>query len=301
LDRGEGSFTTGRNGAGGVLPILLLSPGVLLCGVLLAGALVSLAITSLQIYIPGRMGLAVGGGFTIANYADFLGSPAHLRYLMTTLRIAAVASAVTLILSYPIALLLLDERRRILRRVILYVLIGSFFLNTIARIYAWVLILGDQGVVNSILSAIGKPEILFLTTETAVVLGIVHFLIPIAALSLAASLSNIDRAVFESAASLGADPVATFLRITVPMSLPGLISAFALTFSLSVSAFVVPLILGGGIILMVSNLVYARFSEIANYQSGAALAVVLLVVTFLVSYGVERGLTGRLAWLKRAT
>ena len=279
--------------------LLLLLPGLVLCGLVFLGALASLVVTSFQVYTPGRIGSQVGGGFTWENYLDLVQTRTYIVYLLITLRISVIASAVSVIFAYPVALLVMGSGRKGLRRVVLYVLIGSFFLNGIARVYSWILVLGEGGVVNSILESLLGLTIVVINTETAVILGVIHFVLPIATLTLMASLSNIDLEILDSAASLGANDVQRFVRVTVPLSLPGAIAAFSLSFTLSVSAFVVPLLLGGGIVVMVSNLVYNRFSEIANYPSGAALAILLLLVSVTIAYTVERGLTNRLRWLHR--
>lgn len=302
--RGALSAKTGGAIIGGVgdrgLGLLsLLLPALILFALVLVGAVLTLLFTSFLTYVPGSMGLRGSVRFTSDNYLELIRSPAYFGYLLATLRIALAASVVGVVLSYPLALVATMSERRAVRRGILFVLIGSFFLNGVARVYSWILILGEGGVLNSLLERGFGTSLVLLNTEVAVVIGLIHFLIPLAALSLMASFGNIDVSVLESAASLGANEIQTFFRVTLPISLPGLISAFSLSFALGVSAFVVPMLLGGGIIMMMANLIYSRFSEIANYPSGGALAIVLLVASFGVAYGVDYALSRRVRWLRR--
>ena len=119
-------------------------------------------------------------------------------------------------------------------------------------------------------------------------MGLLHYLVPIAALTLLGTIQNINPRLCEAAQALGAPRWKAHLTITVPLSVPGLLSAFLISFTLCLSAFVVPMILGKGKILFVSNLIYARFSEIANYPSGSAISIVMLILSLGIIYGVTR-------------
>jgi putative spermidine/putrescine transport system permease protein len=127
--------------------------------------------------------------------------------------------------------------------------------------------------------------------------GLLQFIIPLATLTLISVHQNLDWRLVEAAQSLGAPAWRSHFSITLPLSAPGLVSAFLLSFTFAMSAFVVPMILGKGRVLFLSNLIYSRFSEIANYPSGAAISIVTLALSLIVVYGVSRLLAG---WSTRA-
>jgi ABC-type spermidine/putrescine transport system permease subunit I len=126
-----------------------------------------------------------------------------------------------------------------------------------------------------------------------VILGLLHYLIPIAALTLIGTIQNVNPRLADAAESLGAARLVAHLTITLPLSARGILSAFLIGYTLCISAFVVPMILGRGRILFVSNLIYSRFSEVANYPSGAAISVVMLVLSLVVIYVISRAATRR--------
>jgi putative spermidine/putrescine transport system permease protein len=125
------------------------------------------------------------------------------------------------------------------------------------------------------------------------VLGLLHYLIPISAITLLGTIQNINPRLSEAAQALGAPRWTAHLTVTVPLCVPGLLSAFLICFTLCLSAFVVPMILGKGKVLFVSNLIYARFSEIANYPSGSAVSIAMLVMSLAIIYGITRFVSAR--------
>ena len=132
--------------------------------------------------------------------------------------------------------------------------------------------------------------------EIVVVAGLLHFTLPMAALTLVGTVQNVNPRLAEAAQTLGASRWLAHLTVTIPMCARGLLSAFLISFTLSVSAFIVPLILGKGRVVFVSNLIYSRFSEIANYPSGAALSLVLLVFSFAIVYAITEFVSRRLEY-----
>jgi putative spermidine/putrescine transport system permease protein len=236
-------------------------------------------------YTPPPSGVLYNEVFTLENFRRF-SNPVYLNILFRTLKISGICSTFSMLLSYPVAYTLARGSKNV-RGVLLTLLVGFLLTFSIVRIYGWVNILGNQGVINDLISSLGFKRIELSYNERAVIIGTTHFILPFAILSLAGSIQNIDPTLEDSARNLGADDVKTFLKITLPLSLPGIISATLLSFALSVSAFITPLILGGRRITIMSNLIYDNIIEIGNYPFGSTVGVVLLTVSLFTIYGIS--------------
>jgi ABC-type spermidine/putrescine transport system permease subunit I len=129
--------------------------------------------------------------------------------------------------------------------------------------------------------------------------GLLHYIIPVAALTLLGTIQNLDTRLVDAAQSLGAPGWKAHLSITLPLSMPGILSAFLVSLTFSISAFVIPMVLGKGRVLFLSNLIFNRFSEIANYPSGAAISMVMLIVSLVVVYLISQFATVRWAVARR--
>ena len=244
-------------------------------------------------FIPGSL---EAGGFTLANFAQIT-QPRYLRWIWDTVALSAWTTLATLVLAYPIAYALARAPSALIRTTILVLTVVPFFTGAIVRAYSWMLVLGNTGFVNAVLIRLGllaEPhQMLF--TGTAVLVGLVHFSMPVMILLLAAAISHIDPNVERSAESLGAGPVQRFLRVTLPLSLPGILSGSVVVFAWTFSAYPTPELLGGGRVKMIANVVADLALDALNWPGGAAFALFSLVVTFLVLAAVLRltGLTAR--------
>ena len=167
------------------------------------------------------------------------------------------------------------------------------FLSVLVRAYALELTFGSTGPFRTILLALGISLNGRGYIEFLVGAGLLHYIVPVATLTLLAVIQNIDPRLVDAAQALGAPGWRAHLSITLPLSMRGLLTAFLFAFTFSVSAFVIPMILGKGRVLFVSNLIYTRFSEIADYPSGAAISIVLFVVVLTVVYALSRQTTKR--------
>lgn len=257
--------------------ILLLAPALLLVAGLLGVPLLTLLHQSVLPYIGGRVGAEAGAALTAENYTDLL-KPAYYGVLWDTLRLSFLSAGFAVLFGALLAFRIARTQLRWLRKLMLAVLILFLFLSMLVRIYAIVLTFGPTGPGNLLLRGVGLLPNSRVYAETMVVLGFLHYLIPVAALVLVGTFQNIGRSGVEAALSLGAPRWQAHLTATVPPAAPGLVSAFFVVFSLAVSSFVIPLILGRGKVQFLANLSYARFSEVANYPSGAAIAMVLLAI-----------------------
>lgn len=270
-------------------PILVvIAIAVVLFGFFYLAPLILLLRTSFWKYSPGVIPGYMVPAFTLENYFQAL-TGTYYDYVILTLRIGLVSTVAAVLTSYPVAYMIARwKNHETLKKVLLTTMICSFLVGSMARVFAWYSMLTGAGFVNAILVLAGLQKIRFIGTELAIEICQTQYLISLATLSLIAPLKNIEPSLQEASKSLGADEVRTFISVTLPLSLPGIVAASLICFAVTVSSFVTPMVLGAGGILMVSNIVYTRFLEISNYPLGSAFAVVLLLTSFVSMYVLEK-------------
>ncbi len=238
-------------------------------------------------FTPGRVGSTREAPYTLANYTELL-HPAYFTYFANTFRLSLIASGLAAVIAFPISYFVARRHPGILRTCFVTFLVGMMFLGILVRVYSLALTFGPVGFLHHITGPLGLNPNGRGVTEALVVLGLLHYGIPMSALILVSTIQNVSPHLIEAAEALGSARWSAHLSITVPLSRRGIISAFLITFTLNVSAFIIPMILGKGKILFVSNLIYSRFGEIPNYPSGAAISVVMSVVCLVLLYGLLR-------------
>ena len=280
-----------RSGApDGAIPYLLLAPNVLWLAMFMAGAVVMLAGISLHVYQAGK---GILDEWTIQNYVQFLSDPFYRDVLWRTLALGAWTTAGCLILGFPLALLL--SRLRGMRRSVLYfVLLLPLLTSAVVRTFGWMILLGNNGFINKSLIALGVVDdpIRMMYSMTGIVIALVEVLLPFMVLALDAALLNIDPHLYEAAQNLGARRARVFARITLPLVLPGIVSGSVLVFTLAVSAFVTPSLIGGPRIKLMSTLIYQQSMGLLNWPFGGAIAFVMLF-TILALFVLTFRLTAR--------
>jgi putative spermidine/putrescine transport system permease protein len=222
------------------------------------------------------------GPATPANYARFLGDPYYLRTLLLTLELSLVTTLCALVLGYLVAFQLVRSiRSRTLRRLAYLIVVAPLFTSSIVRSFGWLVSLGNAGFVNRLLRDLGLVDapIRLMFNEIGVVIGLTHILLPFMILSIAAVLQSIDHTLEEAAMDLGASRLVTFLTVTLPLSLPGVVAGSLIVFSLAMSAYVTPAVLSGGRFKVVPMLIYEQYVSVFDWGFGAAMAVVLLALT----------------------
>jgi ABC-type spermidine/putrescine transport system permease subunit I len=260
---------------------LLLAPGLVILVGLLVLPITLMAVESFRPYVPGRAGS--GSGWTLANYAE-LANAAYAFYYWDTFRIGLIVSLLGIAFGAPIAWLAARTKRHGVRLFIFGLLIGLLFLSLIARLYAIQMAWGATGPMTWFGDLIGIPVRSPRYAEVQVIIGLLHFVLPLNALVLIGTFQNINPRLEDAAASLGAPRWRVAWDVTLPLALPGLASAFSISLAMCVSNFVVPLILGRGVVLFTTNLMYTRFSDVANYPSGAAIGILMLLLAFAIIY-----------------
>lgn len=247
---------------------------------------------SFREFIPGRIGSDVNAPFTLANYAELLRA-SYVSFFWDTFRIGFIAAFFAVLLAFPIAYFVARRRSDWLRRATFGFLIMLMFLSGLVRVYAIELSFGPVGFARNIAPLLGAQIGSRIYIEFMVILGLLHYGVPMSALVLIGTIQNVNPRLIEAAQALGAARWKSHLAITLPLSARGLLSAFLISFTLSISAFVIPMILGRGRVMFVSNLIYNRFSELGNFPSGSAVAVVMLAISLLVIYTVSRATSRR--------
>jgi len=268
-------------------PLALILPGSAVFLVLFFLPMAGLFVESLRLYVPGSIGSAANAPFTLNNYAELL-TPSFGGFFFETLKISLLASLAGLLFAFPLAYWIVRRLSPRWRAIAVGLLVTLMFLSVLVRTYALELTFGAAGPLRPLLLSLGIMTNGRTYIEVLVAAGLLHYIVPVATLTLLGTIQNVDPRLVDAAQALGASGWRAHLSITLPLSMRGLLAAFLFAFTFSISAFVIPMILGKGRVLFISNLVYTRFSEIADYPSGAAISMVLFAVALAVVYLLSR-------------
>lgn len=220
--------------------------------------------------------------------------PLYAGVFLTSARIAATATVIAILIAYPAAYAISRAPRR-RQPILLFLAVLPFWSNYLIRTYAWIVLLNREGLFNSLISQAGYQgePLSMLYTEGAVIVGLVYNYLPFVILAIYSSLSRLDPEMAEASRDLGAGPIRTFLRVTLPMTVPGVAAGGVFVFVLSIGNFVTPALLGGGRFQMIGNLVYDQFLTANDWPFGAALGMILILVMILL-LTLQARLTGRI-------
>jgi putrescine transport system permease protein len=216
---------------------------------------------------------------TLDNYRFLLSDTLYLNAYVSSIRVAAIATFFALLVGYPMAYYIArapEPRRSIL----LLMVILPFWTSFLLRVYAWMGFLRSNGVINNILMYLGVIDqpLVLMQTDLAVYIGIVYTYLPFMILPLYANLTKLDGALLEAASDLGASPVVTFLTVTLPLSLPGIVAGCMLVFIPAIGEYVIPALLGGPDTLMIGRVLWDEFFSSRDWPVASAVAVVMLVL-----------------------
>jgi putative spermidine/putrescine transport system permease protein len=234
------------------------------------------------------------GQLTFDNYAKALGEIYYWDTLFLTFKLSLFVVVFTFFIGYPLAYFIVRHvRSRLLRSLLYIVVITPLFTSNIVRAFGWMVLLGRRGLVNDALQSFGITDgpLPLLYGQFSIVLGLTYIMAPFMVLTVASVLQNIDRSVEEASYDLGASAWQTFINVTLPLSLPGVVAGSLIVFTLSVSAYVTPSILSGGRQNVTSMLIFQQYGTILNFQFGAALAVVLLAASLILIAGYLKALS----------
>ena len=263
------------NARGPATPALLLAPVVLLnLGVFVAPILNLLSLA----FRPALPGGGIGDGFSLDVWRGLASDVFYARLAANTVGIALLVTALTLFCAYPLALFVHRATPR-WKNLLVVACISPLLVSAVVRTYGWLVILGDQGLVAAALRGLGMarpPRLVFNTT--GVVVALVEILMPTMILSLLAGFGRLNDALEEAAASLGANRARVFLRIVLPLSLPGILLGCLLAFVQTVSSFITPKLLGGGRVNLLATEIYDQAVVTLNWPLAASLSLVVLAV-----------------------
>lgn len=257
---------------------LFAAPALLVVTVFIALPYVNIGVMSFR--TPSNLA-AYGPGFTAENYIKVLTDPLYLGLLKDTLIYAVITSAITLVLGYPVAFHLARTQSR--WRGLLYACVLSPLLTgVVIRCFGWIVLLAGNGLVNEALKGIGVSPIQFMYRPTGVIVALVHVFLPFMILPIMNTIQGIDPRLEEAARTLGASQATVFRRVIFPLSMPGVQSGVILVFVLSASAYVIPMLLGGGRVQTMPTIVVQQLLGSFLWPFGAALALVLSVSVVVV-------------------
>jgi putative spermidine/putrescine transport system permease protein len=216
---------------------------------------------------------------TFENYELVLTDPFYLSLLGSTIGLGVAVTLITLLMGYPLAMKIVSATPRV-KTLLLVLVLSPLLINLVVRTYAWLVLLGDKGVINQTLIAIGLiAEPLPINRNfVSVALGLVHISLPLMVLSLISIMERMDPAVLEAGESLGAGSFRILTRLHIPLALPGIGAGSLLVFCTVISAFVTPQLLGGNRFSTVSTVIFQKFTFSMNWPLGATLALILLAL-----------------------
>ncbi|MGY3448858.1 ABC transporter permease [Bradyrhizobium sp. USDA 4353] len=248
----------------------------------------SLLIIALVFVLPLALLLGVSvldpkGGVTVAHYVRLLGTPYYLGVIWNSLRLGLLTTLIAFLISYP-AVFALARARGALRSILLATLFLPLAASVIVKAFAWTILLRSDGLINTVLIALRIIEdpIRMIFTQTALIVGAVNIFLPFMVLPIYAVVAQLDGRYAEAAATLGASPPVVFVRVILPLTLPGIIAGVALVFSLSVSAYVVPTLLIGEKYPTLATTIAKAYLLAREPGFGAAAGVVLLAIAVIV-------------------
>ncbi len=217
--------------------------------------------------------------FTLDNFKKMT-EPIYVAVFVKSFQLGLISVGICLIAGYILAYLITLFSERVQGLLILFVTI-PMWINTLLRTYAWICLLSDNGIINTVLGFFGIEPVSMMYTDFAVILGLVSDLLPFMVIPIHTSLCKIDHSLHEAAMDLGANRFQTFWRVTFKLSIPGVLNGIIMTFLLSISTFVIPKLLGGGQYMLIGNLVETQFISVGDWNFGSAISVILAFIILI--------------------
>jgi putative spermidine/putrescine transport system permease protein len=252
--------------------LLLLAPGLILLALFLVLPLLS-------IFWP----TIFDGRITFENYIKFFSDDYNMRIFVRTLRISTIASLVCVVLGIPTAYYISRCSKKV-RSLLMALSMFPLLTNPVVRSFAWIIILGRNGVVNTAMLNIGliKAPLTLLYTEFSILIGTIYLFLPIMIITLVGVMENIETDIVEAAETLGASRLEAFLKVILPLSVPGIIVGSVLVFTGSLTAYTTPQLLGGNRNMMMTTFIYQRAMSIGDWTGASVIAAIMVVTTFIV-------------------
>lgn len=256
-------------------PYLIVAPGLILLVVFLVLPLISIIWPTLY-----------NGGFTLDSYISFFNSSYNVSILWRTVKLSLIVTVLSVLFGLPTAYFIARSNRK-WRSLMMGLVLFPLLTNSVVRSFAWINILGTNGIINRALLASGliQEPLQLLYTEFAITIGSLYLFLPLMITTLVGILENIDSEIVEAAETLGASPVVAFMKVIWPLSVPGVIVGSILVFTGTLTAYTTPQLLGGNQNMMMSTFLYQNAMTLGNWQNAGVIALIMIVTTILVMKG----------------
>ncbi|WP_059172091.1 ABC transporter permease [Bacillus sp. FJAT-27445] len=253
-------------------PYIILAPGLILLILFLVLPLISIIFPTF-----------FDGGFTLANYTSFFMDDYNLGILWRTIKISLVVTLICVAMGVPTAYYISQSPKK-WRGLLMSLTLFPLLTNSVVRSFAWITILGKDGVANNILMDAGliSEPLTLLYTEFSIVIGSVYLFLPLMVITLVGILENIETEIMEAAETLGANRFIAFIKVILPLSVPGIIVGSILVFTGTMTAYTTPQLLGGNRNIMLATFLYQSATALGNWQGASVIALIMIVVTLIV-------------------
>lgn len=217
--------------------------------------------------------------FSLENFNRFF-TPVYIKVLVRSVNLALVSTAICLVLGYPIAYIISKEKPKT-RSMLILLFVIPMWMNFLLRTYAWLTLLGNNGIINTIVVKLGFKPLDLLYNNTSVLLGMVYNFLPFMVLPIFSVLMKIDNKLIEAAEDLGANKIKTFIKVILPLSLPGVFTGISMVFIPAVSTFVISSLLGGNKTNLIGNLIEQQFRYTGDWHFGSTMSFILMIFIFI--------------------
>ncbi len=224
--------------------------------------------------------------FTLQNFVKFF-DPVFIKVLGKSMQIAIITTLFCILIGYPIAYIIANVNEKY-QTLLMLVITIPMWINMLVRTYAWISILSDTGIINSLLAYLHMGPIKMMYTDFAVILGMVYNFLPFMILSIYTALAKMDKALINASYDLGANRFQTFTKVIFPLSMSGVIAGITLVFLPAVSTFVIPKLLGGGQYMLIGNLIENQFITVGEWNFGSAISLIMASIIMLSMYLTKR-------------
>jgi len=252
---------------------LLAYPYIIWSALFIVIPLILVVIFSFTINVDGK------NVFSLANYKDLM-DPIYFKVFFRSIILAGLSTLICLLIGYPVAYII-SKAPLSKRGTLILLFILPMWMNFLLRTYAWIAILGKNGILNSFLGLFGIEPVGILYTNTAILLGMVYNFLPFMVLPIYTSLSKMDNDLINAARDLGANSLQVFTKVIFPLSLPGVISGITMVFMPAVTTFAISRLLGGGKFMLIGDLIEQQFTVVGDWNFGSAVSIFMMIVILI--------------------
>ncbi len=226
--------------------------------------------------------------FSLENFKEFF-QPVYMKVLGRSIGISLISTVLCFVLGFPMAYIIANQQKVKTRNTMILLFVIPMWMNFLLRTYAWLTILGKNGIINNLLNSLGFRSVELLYQNGSVILGMVYNFLPFMVLPIYSVLVKMDKSLIEAAEDLGANKWTIFRRVTFPLSLPGVVTGFTMVFTPAVSTFIISSLLGGNKTTLIGNVIERQFIYTGDWHFGSSMSLILMVIVLLVMAVSNRG------------